>query len=134
MLLVRGEWDVDASREMALGLWGNLTSAQSKRWVEISSATNALPLQANRMALFRVALSFLEEPLPLARSPQPSFDFLAAQLAEARAAEQEGPDYEAQYHAAVGIAVVFGATALIAIVFACRVKHGNKFSPPSQNL
>ncbi len=60
-LIVKGEWDVDTPACMAAGLFRALTNVCCKYYVEIGEGTHTLMLEMNRMRLFQVVQSFLDE-------------------------------------------------------------------------
>ena len=50
--LVHGEWDSDCPIEMSRVVFGKLTSAPYRRWVEIGEGTHSVFLEKNRWQVF----------------------------------------------------------------------------------
>lgn len=61
VLIVHGEWDRDCPLEMSRAVFGKLTSAPYRRWVEIGEATHSLFLEKNRWQVFGAVGQFLTE-------------------------------------------------------------------------
>ncbi len=63
-LVVQGEWDAEVSPAMAQAMFGQLTGAPVRRYVMIGEATHAALIEKNRLQLFKVVQTFLEESFP----------------------------------------------------------------------
>ena len=64
-LIAHAEWDDITPSYMAQEIFGRLTNALYKRFVEIGEGTHFIHREENRMQLFREVQLFLDEPLPL---------------------------------------------------------------------
>ncbi|WP_166301782.1 MULTISPECIES: alpha/beta hydrolase [unclassified Bradyrhizobium] len=64
VLIVHGEWDRDCPLEMSRAVFGQLTAAPYRRWVEIGEATHSLFLESNRWQVFGAVDQFLEQSPP----------------------------------------------------------------------
>ena len=62
-LLIKAEWDQDTPAYMAQTLFTLLTSAPSKRYVEIGEGTHSVIMEKHRLQLFREVQLFLDEHL-----------------------------------------------------------------------
>jgi pimeloyl-ACP methyl ester carboxylesterase len=63
-MVVRGEWDVASTDDMARAVHEKLVNAQPRRLVTIAEGAHGLMMEKNRMQLFREVQRFLEEPTP----------------------------------------------------------------------
>ena len=64
VLIMHGEWDRDCPLEMSRAVFGRLTAAPYRRWVEIGEATHSLFLETNRWQVFGAVDQFLDENPP----------------------------------------------------------------------
>jgi pimeloyl-ACP methyl ester carboxylesterase len=64
VLLVKGEWDVDAPASMAQAIFPRLVNAPYKQYLEIGEGTHSVMLEKNRMLLFRAVQRFLDDGAP----------------------------------------------------------------------
>lgn len=70
VLIVHAEWDRDCPLEMSRAVFGRLTSAPYRRWVEIGEGTHSPFLEKNRWQVFgAVDLFFSEEPPAVPKAP-----------------------------------------------------------------
>jgi pimeloyl-ACP methyl ester carboxylesterase len=60
-LLVQAEWDRDLPPYMAQTLFPLLVNSPGKRYVQLAEGTHTIIMEKNRMDLFRVVQSFLDE-------------------------------------------------------------------------
>lgn len=58
VLMIRGEWDVDVTREMAADLFDSLVQAEQKISLEIGSATHMLLMEPVREAALQAIVAF----------------------------------------------------------------------------
>ncbi len=63
-LIVHAEWDADLPSYMSHAVFGKLTNAPYKRFVEFGEGTHTIIMEKNRMQLFREVQLFLDEPKP----------------------------------------------------------------------
>ncbi len=61
VLMVRGEWDIDVTREMAGDLFDRLTQAQAKTWIEIAEATHMILMERPREVVTDAIATFLKD-------------------------------------------------------------------------
>jgi pimeloyl-ACP methyl ester carboxylesterase len=61
VLIVHGEWDRDCPLEMSRAVFGKLTSAPYRRWVEIGEGTHSVFLEKNRWQVFGAVDQFFSE-------------------------------------------------------------------------
>jgi pimeloyl-ACP methyl ester carboxylesterase len=61
VLIVHGDLDRDCPMEMSQAVFGKLTSAPYRRWVEIGDGTHSLFLEKNRWQVFSAVDAFLGE-------------------------------------------------------------------------
>jgi pimeloyl-ACP methyl ester carboxylesterase len=64
ILLVKGEWDVDAPAAMAQALFPQLVNSRYKQYLEIGEGTHSVLLEKNRMLLLRAVQRFLDDAAP----------------------------------------------------------------------
>jgi pimeloyl-ACP methyl ester carboxylesterase len=67
VLIVHAEWDRDCPLDMSRAVFGKLTSAPYRRWVEIGEGTHSVFLEKNRWQVFGAVDQFLAERPDLAR-------------------------------------------------------------------
>jgi pimeloyl-ACP methyl ester carboxylesterase len=67
VLIVHAEWDRDCPLDMSRAVFGKLTSAPYRRWVEIGEGTHSVFLEKNRWQVFSAADQFLAERPDLVR-------------------------------------------------------------------
>jgi pimeloyl-ACP methyl ester carboxylesterase len=61
VLIVHAEWDRDCPLDMSRAVFGKLTSAPYRRWVEIGEGTHSVFLEKNRWQVFGVVDQFFSE-------------------------------------------------------------------------
>jgi pimeloyl-ACP methyl ester carboxylesterase len=61
VLIVHAEWDKDCPLDMSRAVFGRLTSAPYRRWVEIGEGTHSVFLEKNRWQAFDAVDGFLGE-------------------------------------------------------------------------
>ena len=61
VLIVHAEWDRDCPMDMAQAVFGKLSAAPYRRWVEIGEGTHSVFLERNRWQVFNAVDGFLEE-------------------------------------------------------------------------
>lgn len=59
-LIMRGSWDVDVRRDMALDLFDRLTSARDRAYLEIAGATHMMLMEPVRRYAFSQIISYLK--------------------------------------------------------------------------
>lgn len=59
VLILRGEWDVDVTRDMAGDLFDRLDQAERKTWIEIGSATHMLLMEPARETAIDAITAFI---------------------------------------------------------------------------
>lgn len=60
VLMVRGEWDVDVTREMTADLFDRLVQAEQKTSFEIGSATHMLLVEPVREMALQAIVAFIK--------------------------------------------------------------------------
>jgi pimeloyl-ACP methyl ester carboxylesterase len=65
VLIVHAEWDRDCPMDMAQTVFGKLSAAPYRRWVEIGEGTHSVFLERNRWQVFNAVDTFLEEVPPV---------------------------------------------------------------------
>ncbi|WP_198399982.1 alpha/beta hydrolase [Bradyrhizobium yuanmingense] len=61
VLIVHAEWDRDCPMDMAQAVFGKLSAAPYRRWIEIGDGTHSVFMEKNRWQVFGAVDGFLGE-------------------------------------------------------------------------